>query len=859
MNSKIPPSIETELVSQDKVEATKLLNSAGSETFKGLGPRLFERGFTPLPVAPRTKRPVIGNWAKREIPKENVNEWATNQYPDYGVGIRCDHRCHGLDVDVYDEKVSAAIYKRIRDQILGGKDLIHRIGQQPKFLVPCCVEGIEKKICSSTWIDEKGRSNCIEILTTGQQYVAYGIHEGTGEPYRWVNGQLEDIGIERLPTLSMEDLQLLFAYFDSLAGEAGWDKVERCGRARELKWSGPDGDKYNRPGDVYNRDYAHKFRELVESKGWVYVYSAGRNDYYRRPGKREGHSACWDGTTFYVFTSSDSHFEPERGYSLFSVYTILCHQGDPKAAAKELYKLGIGRLDKVGDVPARECELSSESTMMEWEEPVLLDNIELPPFEEEWLPDPFCKMVVAVAEATETPPEMAAFMGLAAVATSVQKKVVVEPREGYREPLSMWFLVAMEPGERKSAVTNMMTKPLFEWEERQLRKLKPEINKANIEAQNKAARINALRKKYATAQGSSLEEIGREIHEEENNSVVIPSPPQIVGQDITTEQAAVIMSRNGDKIGIISSEGVIIGNMGGRYSNIPNFDLFLQGHAGDPVRVDRGSREPIKMLSPAVSIGLAIQPRVIKIEMSRGRGFRGKGLLARFMYALPKSRLGYRTLETDPVPDSVGMKYQQMLLGLLNLEIQQDGSGQDQPRVLRFSPAAYHIWQAFSRGVEKQLRPGRRFEYMTDWAGKLPGAAARLAGLLHCIENADNQISDQEISDATMERALGFAAFAAQHAIAFFDLLGLDPDMENARIAWGWISRNRNSEFSFRDCFQGLKGGPIKNVKQLRRAFELLVDRHYIRLKEQECKGLGRPSAKYEVNPSLTGDWDELA
>lgn len=75
-------------------------------------------------------------------------------------------------------------------------------------------------------------------------------------------------------------------------------------------------------------------------------------EYWRRPGKTQGHSATLiDGRTFYVFSSNGYPFETGKAYGPFGVYTILEHQGDFTRAAQELAKQGYGT--KTGSTKAR--------------------------------------------------------------------------------------------------------------------------------------------------------------------------------------------------------------------------------------------------------------------------------------------------------------------------------------------------------------------------------------------------------------------------------------------------------------------------------------------------------------------------
>jgi hypothetical protein len=95
------------------------------------------------------------------------------------------------------------------------------------------------------------------------------------------------------------------------------------------------GDDFNNRGDV---------RAVLDKHGWVRVRE-GENEHWRRPGKdfsKRGWSATLKDRVFYVFSSNAAPFEPNQGYSPFSVYTWLEHDGDFEQAARSLRELGYG-------------------------------------------------------------------------------------------------------------------------------------------------------------------------------------------------------------------------------------------------------------------------------------------------------------------------------------------------------------------------------------------------------------------------------------------------------------------------------------------------------------------------------------
>lgn len=94
-------------------------------------------------------------------------------------------------------------------------------------------------------------------------------------------------------------------------------------------------DDYNLKNDVSDILYKH---------GWLLLFDKAGKKYFRRPGKNDRSiSATWNviPNRFYCFTTSTA-FENQHIYKASAVYSILEHNGDYSAAAKELYALGYG-------------------------------------------------------------------------------------------------------------------------------------------------------------------------------------------------------------------------------------------------------------------------------------------------------------------------------------------------------------------------------------------------------------------------------------------------------------------------------------------------------------------------------------
>lgn len=500
---------------------------------------------------------------------------------------------------------------------------------------------------------------------------------------------------------------------------------------------------------------------------------------------------------------------------------------------------------------------TAKSPQDTWPMLVPLDAPNLPKLDLIHLPGWAGDYARAVSADTETPAELAAGMVLVACATAAARRIKVMVKPGYFEPCNLWVVAALPPGNRKSAVQSAATAPLIAWERDQAAPMEPEIQRVTSERKTLEARAKELRNKAAKEKNlNKAKELAREAAELEAELPEIPITPQLWTSDATPERLGSLLADHGECMGWLSSEGGVFDLLQGRYSNgIPNLDLVLKSHSGDSERVDRGSRPPVFLRSPRLSIGLSPQPDVLRGLASKP-GFRGRGLLARFLYLLPPSPLGYRLLQSNPVPTQVRDTYAAGLRAMLQWEPAKDENGDERPHLLRLSIEAFAEWHEFAQAIEVQMQPGRDLEHFTDWAGKAPGAAARLAGVLHGIKHAHGRPWDAEITAETMTTALEVMAVITHHSLAAMDMMGADPSVAAARLVWDWIERGRWNHFSVRDAFNQLRS-TFPRVQKLKEALAVLEERGYVHVVEPPPQdGPGRkPSPVVVVRPDIAGAW----
>lgn len=485
-----------------------------------------------------------------------------------------------------------------------------------------------------------------------------------------------------------------------------------------------------------------------------------------------------------------------------------------------------------------------------WPEPVLFGEIEAPEISSSLLPGYLGEYCHAVTKATQTPSGLAVMLALSTAAGCLQKRFEVAPYgDNYTEPLNLWTATALEPGNRKTAVKDAMTIPLIIWEKEQAELHKDKIKETKFKRDINQKRIEQLKQHAARPEIESTDREAylREILEIDNNTPDEIHIPRLWADDVTPERLQCLMADHNERMTLLSDEGGIFEIMAGLYSNgKANLNVFLQGHAGSPVRVDRQGRT-VTLQKPALTFGLAVQPDIIA-DLSQGHKarFRSNGTLARFLYCIPKSTIGSRNVKQRIViPESVKAEYCQGILSLLNIEPVFDEQGQERARILTLAPDALQQWETFSQWMESNLGENGEFYNFQDWASKLPGAALRIAGLFHVIEYG---VSTPTISLQTMERSLDLCELLTGHARAAFDLMGEDSANIDAKHVYEWIVSRNLPAFRQNEAYR--ENRRFRSIERLQKALKVLAARHIISdSSKRETKG--RPSIWYDVNPDI--------
>ena len=460
---------------------------------------------------------------------------------------------------------------------------------------------------------------------------------------------------------------------------------------------------------------------------------------------------------------------------------------------------------------------------------------QLPPFPTEALPKAIADYAQAVAANTQTAPDMAGVTALGVLAIALQGKYEVQVNGSWTEQLSLLTTTIAPPGERKSPVLKLMTRCIEEYERQYNEKLAPEIRNRRLDREADERRIAGLSKELEHDPDPEKEEELRRLKtglEEEPELI----PARFTADDCTSEALTALMAKHHGRIGVISAEGGIFDILAGRYNNRVNLDIWLKGWCGDMVKVDRLGREPQYIPNPCLSACFAIQPSVLA-EIMDNTIMNGRGLVARFLFSSPPSRIGTRTFFAPAIPQEVTKRYTDLIFRLMDLELA------EKPKALLLSTEASEIIARHFEENEQFLNG--RGQVIAEWGNKYIGTILRIAGLMSITEGETEFISGE-----IMSRAIALGRYFQAHTWYAYAMIGSDISQQKAAFVLAQLKEKRITEIKRQELFQMCRGRYFKKTEDIFPTLALLEEHGYIAQVQPERTGAGRPpDVKLHVNP----------
>ncbi|MFE0383941.1 DUF3987 domain-containing protein [Streptomyces bungoensis] len=251
-------------------------------------------------------------------------------------------------------------------------------------------------------------------------------------------------------------------------------------------------------------------------------------------------------------------------------------------------------------------------------------------------------------------------------------------------------------------------------------------------------------------------------------------PLRMTASDITPEELANLMARQGERMAITESESSFLANISGQYSTggRPKLDLVLSAYDHQKVTVDRVSKEePVMLLNPSLTIAIAVQGDSITGLGKSCAEMDKKGAWGRFMYDVSPNH-NVRTRYTPEIPEDIENRHNERIKALM-------AKCYDDTEVREMTltdEAAEIFFVEYYIPGDPNLKADHYRVRIKGWDDKQPGRAIRLAALITLYENPDakeigadvmrNVVALDETMTAHAHRASGFMTLKANDPLA---------------------------------------------------------------------------------------------
>ncbi|WP_263068387.1 YfjI family protein [Enterobacter huaxiensis] len=343
--------------------------------------------------------------------------------------------------------------------------------------------------------------------------------------------------------------------------------------------------------------------------------------------------------------------------------------------------------------------------------------------------------IYEVVQHTQAPLPMVAAEILGVISLACQNRIDVCRLNNLRGPTSLFIVTIAESGERKSTVSKLLMKPIYQLEEQLFELYKQEITKWQYNVRIFKAEEKALMSKLKSEirGGKDPTITRRSLSMLQDSYPVEPVRYKLTFNDTTTAAIKEYLCGDWRSIGILSDEAGTIFN-GYALNELPFVNKMWDGAT---YSVERKNAPERLIKNARLTLSLQVQPVVINRYIERkGDVAKGIGFFARTLINRPFSTQGYRQI-TNPVVSSEHLPLlHERLMEIVNESI----ANKDERICLHFSPDAGQKWIAFYNEVETEMQLIGFLSDFKDYASKVAENMARIAALLHYFNGDEGDI-----------------------------------------------------------------------------------------------------------------------
>jgi len=412
------------------------------------------------------------------------------------------------------------------------------------------------------------------------------------------------------------------------------------------------------------------------------------------------------------------------------------------------------------------------------------------PYPVDVLPEVIMNAVKEVQGFTKAPIAMVACSAMANLSLAAQAHYDVQRAEKLTGPISLYFLVIAESGERKSTCDGIFSKAIREYENQQQLDAKLVVREFNAEKAiwdaTRSGLLEAIKHEAKSKKSDAvvLRQLEHDLVKHELTELEVPRVPRLIYSDFTPEALTYALGTRWPSGGVISSEaGAVFGSHGmGKDSQLRTLANLNQLWDATKLTFDRRGESYI-VDGARLTMSLQVQESALLDFINRtGTLARGTGFLARFLMAHPESTQGTRLFSEPPKEMPALSKFHQEINRILQVSVPINESGGLDTAMLSLSPEAKAAWIKFHDEIETALGVGGELQDIRDVASKIADNAARIAALFHIVDGGLGGICMTHFESASV-----IAAWHLNEALRFLGELTLPEELADAAKLDDWL------------------------------------------------------------------------
>lgn len=487
-----------------------------------------------------------------------------------------------------------------------------------------------------------------------------------------------------------------------------------------------------------------------------------------------------------------------------------------------------------------------------WPDPQKLENPPAPKLDASLLGG-VGLMAQAVSTSLQVPVDLPALLGLAVASAAIGGRRLVSPKPDWKEVITLYTMPVAAPGEMKSPALALMARPLYAAQTSRRKDAEESISRDATERHLAEARIKGAEAKFIKAfDPPAMERAKAQMQVARRELEMLgdaPVMPQLIADDTTPEALADIMLEQDDRMAILSTEGSFLGNVAGRYSSgNANPEIVLKGWNQEPHPINRKGRS-VLLEHPNLTLGLAAQPGLLTGLGRSAAVFEERGLMGRFLFAMPDSRVGERDFDSEDISPEVKESYERSIKAMV-AKLWAD----KERRTLELDRKAADAFRSFWIDLEPRHAEDGDLASVEGWAKKLPGQVLRIAAVLELFAEP----ASLTVGGRAMDDAIALVPYLVSHARLVADLMSGQrrSSLGPAKDVIGWLRSTRTEVFAVAEAQRALHGRAwCSDAASVESAVAVLEERYWVAAipaPERAPGTRGRPpKPRFAVHPSV--------